>query len=92
MRGDKNVEELNSILMQNNINHEVIDQGISKINNILLNAAKKASFSKRVKNNKKVNKKINTQEWYTKECKTRQKLLRQSSRALSTVLLIKQNE
>ena len=84
MRGDKNVEELNSILMQNNINHEVIDQGISKINNILLNAAKKASFSKRVKNKTKMNRKTNTQEWYTKECKIRQKLLRQSSRALST--------
>ena len=53
IRGDKNVEVLNSLLMQNNINNQVIDQGISKINNILLNAAKRPRSPKELKMTKK---------------------------------------
>ena len=55
LRGDMNVEELRSILAQAN-NGEDVDWGISKMTNILINATKKASFTKRSANEKKVTK------------------------------------
>ena len=84
LREDKGVKELSALLTQTNINSEEIDNGVSKMNAILLNAAKKASFAKRVKNDKKVHKKQHTQDWFTKDCKARQKLLRQYSKDLSS--------
>ena len=53
------------------------------MNTILLNAAKKASLAKIVKKDKKLHKKRHTQEWFTKDCIARQKLLRQCSKDLS---------
>ena len=78
LRGDMNVEGLRSILAQAN-NGEDVDRGISKMNNILINAAKKASFTKRSANEKKVTKQ-HTHEWYNRECKARQRILRQCSK------------
>ena len=76
-----NVEELRSILAQAN-NGEDVDRGISKMNNILINAAKKASFTKRSANEKKVTKQ-HTHEWHDRECKARQRILRQCSKKVS---------
>jgi hypothetical protein len=64
------------------VNNEMIDKGISKMNTILLNAAKKAFFVKTVKN-KKTHKKRHTQDWFTRECKARQNIFRQYSKDLS---------
>ena len=69
LREDKDVKELSALLTQTNINSEKIDNRVSKMNTILLNAAKKASFAKRVKNDNKVHKKQHTQDWFTKDCK-----------------------
>ena len=78
LRKDKNVEELN-LLTQTIVSNEMIDKGISKMNTILLNAAKKAFFVKTVKN-KKTHKKRHTQDWFTRECKARQNIFRQYSK------------
>ena len=83
LREDKNVGELSTLLTTTKINNENIDKVISKMNSILLNAAKKASLVKTVKNDKKVHKKRHVQDWFTKECKARQKLTRQYSKDLS---------
>ena len=39
---ETNVNELNALFTQPNLNCAIVDEGISKINNIILNAAKKA--------------------------------------------------
>ena len=54
------------------------------MNEILLNAAKKAKFATRVKNNTNKNKVKPLKGWYTNECKTRQKILRKCCKDLST--------
>ena len=82
LRDDMNVGELQSILAQANMRCDDVDRGISKINTILINAANKASFTKRKKNEKKVTK-SHPHEWYNRECKARQRVLRQCSRKLS---------
>ena len=81
---DMKIEELRSIFAQTNMDIEGVDRGIFTMNTILINAAKKASFTKRVGNSNKVHKKCHSQEWYTKECKSRQKILRKNSKDLST--------
>ena len=82
LKDDLNVEVLRSTLAQANVNPNNMDGMISQVNDILLNAAKKASFTKRSRCLKKLNTQ-NTQEWYSRECKTRQKILRQCSKKLS---------
>ena len=61
-----------------------VDRGISIMNDILLNVAKKTSFTKRGRNSKKTNTNRQAHEWYTKECKARQKVLRKCSKDLSS--------
>ena len=82
LKDDVNIEELRSILAQAN-NSEDVDRGVNKMKNILINAAKKASFNIRNRINKTANKQQRTQEWYNRECKAKQKLLRQCSKKLS---------
>ena len=82
LKDDTNVEELRSTLALAN-NSEDVDRGLTKINTIVINAAKKASFTKRKRNEKTANKQQHTQEWYNRECKAKQKLLRQCSKKLS---------
>ena len=54
------------------------------MNDIIVNAAKKAAPSKRGKNRKQVNTKRHTYGWYNTECKSRQKVLRKCGKDLST--------
>ena len=82
LKDDLNVEVLRSTLAQTNINPENMDGIISQMNDILLNAAKKASFTKRSRCRKTLNIQ-KTQEWYSRECKARQRVMRQCSRNLS---------
>ena len=84
LREDIKTGELRSIFAQTNMNIEGIDKGIFTMNTILINAAKKASFTKRVRISNIVDKKCHSQEWYTKECKATQKVLRKCSKDLST--------
>ena len=51
LKDDVNIEELRSILAQAN-SSENVDTGVRKMNNILINAAKKASFTIRNVTNK----------------------------------------
>ena len=84
LKEDMKIEDLRSIFAQTNMNIEGVDRGISTMNTILINAAKKASFTKSVRVSNRVDKKGHSQEWYTKECKARQKVLRKCSKDLST--------
>ena len=83
LRNDTNINTLRSLFEQTNISAEEIDKGISQFNDILLNAAKKSSFVKRQKAQRK-HKVKNTQDWFTKECRIRRNILRQNSKDLST--------
>ena len=83
IREDKNIEELSTLFTLTNTNFEEIDKGVCKMNTILLDAAKKASFAIRIKTDKKVHKKQYPQDWFSKECRSRQKLLRIYSKDLS---------
>ena len=53
LRDDKNVEKLNTLLEETKISNEDIDKGIHQMNEILLNAAKKACLAKKVKGEKR---------------------------------------
>ena len=87
IKEDLNVEVLRSILAQTNIDSSGVDNGVDIMNNILINAAKRASFGKRAGKGNKTNKKPKTNRqahvWYTNECKNREKLLRKYSKELS---------
>ena len=82
LRDDRKIEMLNTLLEQTQTNSETIDKGISLLNDILLKAAKKSCFVKRLKTNRK-HKKSQTQDWFNKECKGRRDILRQYSKALT---------
>ena len=84
VRNDGRLENLKSLLAQTNFGIDDINRGVSNVNEILLNAAKKAKFAKRVKSNKKMNNVRPSKGWYTNECKTRQKILRRCCKELST--------
>ena len=84
LKDDMNVEVLRLALAQTNIGVEKMDNMISIMNSILINAAKRASLGKRNENRKNNKKKQQTHSWYTKECKNRQKVLRKCSKLLST--------
>ena len=64
-------------------NSEGVDRGIIKMNTILIDAAKKASFTKIIRNTNKAKKQQHSHDWYNRECKAKQKLLRQCSKKLS---------
>ena len=81
LKDDPNVEILRSALAQVNTTSDRIDMAISRMNNVLLNAAKKASFTK--KSRSIIKDRRHTHEWYNKECKANQRILRQYSRKLS---------
>ena len=70
------------LLSQTNISCDELEDGVFKLNDILISAAKKASFAKRIKISKKTDRKKQNQ-WFTKECKAKQKLVRKYSKELS---------
>ena len=76
---DKNIETLKYFFEQEKMTSDNIDVGISKLNDILVSAAKKSGFIKRSKLEKK-HKTQNTQNWFTKECKGRRDVFRQCSK------------
>ena len=84
LKDDTNVEELRAILAQAN-NSEDVDRGITKMNTILVNAAKKASFAKRSKCDRNTKKQQPTHhDWYNRDCKAKQRFLIQCSKKLSS--------
>ena len=83
IRNAARVKYLNSVLARTNLGVENIDWGITTVNEMLVTAAKKAKFTTRV-SNKKYNETRPSHSWYTKECKSRQKVLRKCSKDLST--------
>ena len=73
---------LGSLVERKNISTVEIDEGIVLVNNILLNVAKKANFVKIHKAHSR-HKVVNTQDWFTKECRIRRNVRRQRGRELS---------
>ena len=83
LKEDINVDVLRSILARADVGAKDVNNGISVINNILLGAAKRASFGRRGGNKKKTKYRHHTHEWYNKECKNRKRILRKCSKDLS---------
>ena len=85
---NKNLESLAKILNEPELNKKELDTIISKLNEIILDAAKKSFPSKRLpnKNTNKKNKpkKHKTKKWFNKECMKYRKLLRKHSRSVSS--------
>ena len=82
IQNDRNIEMLGSLVERKNISTVEIDEGIVLVNNILLNAAKKANFDKIHKAHSR-HQVVNTQDWFTEECRIRRNITRQHGRELS---------
>ena len=82
IQNDRNIDTLRSLLERTNVSAEELDGGISLVNNILLNAAKKCNFVKRQKT-QKIHPVENSQDWFTKECKIRRNIMRLHGKDIS---------
>ena len=71
------------MLDETTVNPEKIERSIAKLNDILLNAAKKYFFVQKLKTERK-HKKTQSQDWFNRECGARRKILRQKSKNLSS--------
>ena len=81
LKDDPNINILKLSISQPVQSQETIDNTMTQVNNIILGAAKKATFVKKVKVSPPKSKKTHT--WYSKECKANQRILRHTSKKLS---------
>ena len=83
---DKNLELLAKLVNQPELNQNKIDNSISCLNELILNAAKKSFPCKKMpnKNENKKPKQHKTKKWFNKECSKYRKVLRKYSRDLSS--------
>ena len=81
LKEDPNVNILEYIVSQPLQSQDSIDKSISQVNSIILGAARKVKYVKKVKVSPPKTKKSHA--WYTRECKAAQRVLRHNSKKVS---------
>ena len=81
LKDDPNIDILKYTMSLPTQSQESVDNSIAQVNDIILGAARKATFVKKVKASPPNTKK--THAWYNKECKASQRVLRHTSKKLS---------